>query len=424
MFRARQFTAKTCLVAAFALAMAMSGNAAQANSERVLHTFNYQKDGAVASGLIADRDGNLYGTNYGGGRKGYSGLGTVFGLAPDGTYTVLYKFTAKLKNGNSPASGLARDKAGNLYGTTQDGGAGYDICYDFGCGTIFKLAPDGSETVLHKFKFSDGAFDGAEDNNTPILDADGNLYGTTSHGGNQSCYEGCGVVYKLTPKGKLTVLHSFNGDDGANPSGPLIADANGDLYGTTWNGGDSHNCTGASCGVIFELAADGTFTVLHSFQESDGAAPFGPLVRDAEGNLYGSTIGGGDNSCDSDGDGCGVVFKLAPDGTLTVLHKFTGGSDGGFPQDGLIADGSGNLYGTTVSGGIPDCVVGGLIGCGVVFTFAPDGTETVLHSFDDNNGGYDTGEGPLIMDKRGNVYGTTWDGGANGDGTIFEVKTK
>ncbi|HEY3779287.1 MAG TPA: choice-of-anchor tandem repeat GloVer-containing protein [Rhizomicrobium sp.] len=117
------------------------------------------------------------------------------------------------------------------------------------------------------------------------------------------------------------------------------------------------------------------------------------------------------------------MFKLAPDGTLAVLHEFTGGSDGGFPVDGLIADGSGNLYGMTASGGIGDCVDGTLVGCGIAFKFTPDGTETVLYSFDDNNnGGYYPSDGPLLLDKHGNLYGTNFYGGANGNGTIFEIK--
>jgi uncharacterized repeat protein (TIGR03803 family) len=389
----------------------------------VLYSFCSQfdcDDGFIPSGLIRDSDGNLYGANYSGG-SGYE-VGNVFRLGADGAYGALYVFGVKRRNGNSPSSDLVRDKAGNLYGTTAYGGTGYDVCYMVGCGTIYKVAPDGTETVLHRFKFSDGAFYGT-DGGTPIFDGAGNLYGTTVHGGNQGCYEGCGIVYKLTPTGKLKVLHAFNESDGYFPGGPLIADASGNLYGVTAAGGDSTNCEGVACGTVFELAADGTFTLLHSFQESDGFEPFGPLVRDAAGNLFGIAIGGGDNSCGSDGDGCGAVFKLAPDGTLTVLHSFTGGSDGGFPVDGLVGDGSGNLYGMTASGGIGDCVDGTLVGCGVVFKFASDGTETVLYSFDDNNnGGYYPSYGPLLLDKRGNLYGTTFYGGANGYGTIFKVQ--
>ncbi|HEY3778806.1 MAG TPA: choice-of-anchor tandem repeat GloVer-containing protein [Rhizomicrobium sp.] len=410
---------KTFPIAGFALAIVIPPGAAQADSERVLHSFNYEKDGDIPSGLISDRDGNLYGTNYAGGRRGYSGLGTVFGLAPDGTYTVLYRFTAKLKNGNSPTEGLTRDKARNLYGTTSYGGGGYDVC-EFGCGIVFKLAPDGSETVLHRFQGSDGA----DPDSSLTLDADGNLYGTTFHGGSRNCGQGCGVVFKLTPKGRLTVLHAFTGDDGANPSDALIADRNGYLYGITKNGGVSQNCLGVACGTLFELAPDGTLTVLHSFQSYDGATPAGPLVRDADGNLFGVTVGGGDNNCDPDLDGCGVLFQLAPDGTLAVLHEFSDGSDGGFPEGGLIADNAGNFYGTSYNGGLHDCVQGSDAGCGLVFKFAPDGTETVLHSFDNDDGGFHPSVGALIMDKRGNLYGTTWGGGANGAGTVFEVKTK
>lgn len=395
---------------------------ADAAGLKVLHSFTGGKDGLIPSGVTPDDAGNLYGTTYAGGRKGLYSQGTVFSLSPDGTYGELYDFKSRPRDGQDPASGVARDKAGNLYGTTPYGGAGYDVCYQIGCGTIFKVAPDGTETVLHRFKFDDGAFDGADGNNSPILGRDGSLYGTTTHGGSQNCYDGCGVVYKLTSKGKLRLLHSFSGNDGYFPDGPLVADQNGNLYGVTTSGGGNEACNGTSCGTIFELTADGTFRVLHAFQESDGAVPWGPLVRDADGNLFGVTVGGGDNSCDPDRDGCGVVFKLAPDGTLTVLHEFTGGSDGGFPNDGLVTDGSGNLYGMTVSGGIQDCEDGGIPGCGVVFKIGLDGTETVLYSFDSNDGGFDPGEGPLLLDRRGNLYGTTWEGGAYGYGTIFKIR--
>ncbi|HEY3779288.1 MAG TPA: choice-of-anchor tandem repeat GloVer-containing protein [Rhizomicrobium sp.] len=241
---------KALSTAGFALAVAIPPGAAHANSEKVLYNFCSQADcddGFIPSGLIRDSDGSLYGANYSGG-SGYE-VGDVFRLGADDAYSVLYVFGIKRRNGNSPSSDLVRDKAGNLYGAAAYGGAGYDVCYMVGCGTIYKVAPDGTETVLHRFKFSDGAFYGT-DGGTPIFDGAGNLYGTTAHGGNQSCYEGCGVVYKLTPKGKLTVLHSFNGADGGYfPAGPLIADKNGNLYGVTTAGGDSTNCEGTACGT-------------------------------------------------------------------------------------------------------------------------------------------------------------------------------
>jgi uncharacterized repeat protein (TIGR03803 family) len=396
----------------------------QADNEQVLYNFDFHTAN-VTSGVIRDGNGNLYGTGYGGGPDD---LGTVFRVTPDGTFTALYNFTSDPEDGNSPASGVARDSVGNLYGITQYGGGGYGYC-PYGCGIIFKVAPDGTETVLYRFTGPDGAFGFGSYNNTPILDGQGNLYGTTFYGGRQGCNNGaCGVVYKLTPTGTLTVLHVFTGgSDGGHPTGPLIADSNGNLYGTTAVGGNFGCGEGYGCGVIFEVASDGTFSVLHSFRQSDGDLPVGPLVRDANGNLYGATGFGGDLSCDPYGDGCGVVFKLAPDGTLTVLHQFTGSlgdaPGGDVPSDGLIADPAGNLYGMTEGGGILDCQDEGDPGCGVAFKISPDGTETVLYSFDNNAGGSFPREGPLVIDNSGNLYGTTWWSGAYGLGTLFSLST-
>ncbi|HTT84608.1 MAG TPA: choice-of-anchor tandem repeat GloVer-containing protein [Rhizomicrobium sp.] len=412
-------TRKMYLAAGLALAVATPLGAAQANKERVLYSFSGGDICCIPSGLIRDHDGNLYGTTFDGGNDGQ---GTVFRLAPDGTYTTLYAFAGG-SDGANPGSGLARDRSGNLYGVTSDSGGGYDVC-ELGCGTIFKVAPDGTETVLHTFTGSDGA--DAGNDNAPILDKHGNLYGTTFGGGNfypncPSVY-GCGVVYELTPAGTLTVLHAFDGADGQGPAGPLIADKSGNLYGVTVDGGDSSSCLGIACGTVFELTSGGSFTVLHSFQNDDGASPTGPLVLDESGKLLGTTVGGGDLKCGTELEGCGVLFRLTPDGKLAVLHEFEDASDGGFPEGGLIADGSGNLYGTTNSGGIPHCDIDGSPGCGVVFKFNPGGTEKVLYSFDDNDGGYEPSEGPLAMDRRGNLYGTTWQGGTGGEGTIFRVR--
>ena len=243
-----------------------------------------------------------------------------------------------------------------------------------------------------------------------IADSAGNLYGTTSGGG--ASYKG--VVFKLAPDGTETVLHSFPGfpSDGNSPYAGLIADSAGNLYGTTLSRDSvSH------AGVVFKLAPNGTAgwteTVLHSFTgfPTDGALPYAGLIADSAGNLYGATTGGG-------ASGQGVVFKLAPDGTETVLHAFTGGSDGAYPGVGpLIADSAGNLYGTTQ--------VGGASGQGVVFKLAPNGTggwtESVLYSF---TGGSDGGQpfyGSLIADGAGNLYGTTVGGGASGAGVVFKL---
>jgi uncharacterized repeat protein (TIGR03803 family) len=379
-------------VAAFCTALILAAPAitSAAITETVLHSFaGGPSDGADArAGLIVDGAGNLYGTTL---RGGASDNGVVFKLAPDGTEMVLHPFAGGDSDGAFPFGGLIADGAGNLYGTTAGGGAGF--------GVVFKLAPNGTETVL--YSFTGPPVDGANPLAGLIADGASNLYGTTELGG--SAAFGSGVVFKLAPDGTETVLHSFAGanSDGAFPEAGLIADGAGNLYGTTSQGGVSNN------GVVFKLAPNGIETVLHSFAggPSDGADARAGLIVDGAGNLYGTTLRGGasDN---------GVVFKLAPDGTETVLYSFAG-VDGSGPLAGLIADRAGNLYGTTSGGGAS--------GRGVVFKLAPNGIETVLHSF---AGSPSDGASPLaglIADRAGNLYGTTAGGGASSNGAVFKL---
>ena len=322
--------------------------------------------------------------------------GTVFKLDPSGNETVLYEFKGG-SDGGAPWAHLLMDAAGNLYGTTIVAGA-------YKAGTVFKLDPSGNETVLHSFNGSDGCepFAGL------IMDAQGNLYGTTIFCG---AY-GWGTVFKLDPSGNVKVLHSFNGSDGAVPYASLLMDAAGNLYGTTYAGGSSSNtCAyGIGCGTVFKLDSSGNETVLYRFTGgSDGAEPFAGLHMDAAGNLYGATVYGG-------AYGYGTVFKLDPSGKETVLHSFRG-SDGRYPGAGVIVDAGGDLYGTTYQGGA--------YGSGTVFKLDPSGNETVLHSFNHSDGYY---PGALMMDAKGNLYGTAFYGGAfcsgssGGCGTIFEIQ--
>jgi uncharacterized repeat protein (TIGR03803 family) len=312
-------------------------------------------------GLIADAAGYLFGTSLANGEHIH---GTVFRLAPDGTYRLLHSFCSKpnCSDGRGPFGAPLTDPAGNLYGTTYDGG-------EHGFGTVFKLAPDGTYTVLHSFAL---ASDGASPFAGLIADSAGDLYGTTFQGGRHNG----GTVFKLAPDGTgFRVLHSFDSSDGANPYAGLIADASGHLYGTTHYGGGA-GCGSLGCGVVFGLATDGTeFRVLHSFDFSNGARPIAGLIADAAGNLYGTTFVGSNPICvNTPVNGCGVVFKLAPDGTYTVLYSFSGGSDGYFPTAGLVADRAGNLYGTTIHGG-PRCGDDGY-GCGTVFKLSGTGFVT------------------------------------------------
>jgi uncharacterized repeat protein (TIGR03803 family) len=335
------------------------------------------------------------------------------GAARASTYKIIHQFEVP----KYPEGNLTMDAAGNLYGTTYQGGdttACPSIGPGFGCGVVWKLAPNGALTVLHEFT---GGEDGALPEAGLTTDTAGNFYGTTTWGGSGSCssgnYHGCGVVFKLAlnPDGTWTesVLYSFTGGaDGANPTAGVIFDATGNLYGTAGGGAGNR-------GAVFKLALnpDGTWTesVLYSFTGgADGNGPAAGLVFDPDGNLYGTTTAGGSGPCSgSNYHGCGVVFKLAPnpDGTWTesVLHSFTWGPDGRLPEAGLIFDAHGNLYGTTYWGGAQT----GGYGCGVVFKLAPkpDGTwgESVLHRF-----AYTDGCGPsasLTFDAANNLYGTT-----------------
>lgn len=433
----RRFGLALALAAGAALAMATLTwpGGADAASLSVLYSFQGGSDGALPlGGLITGSDGLLYGTtSYGGGGSQcsvvYGGCGTVFLLSPAGQETELYSFSGG-SDGASPSQSLLQDSAGNLYGTASIGGNLSD-CGGTGCGTAFELASGGTFTVLHSFA---GGSDGA---NPDALIAAGAFYGTTPYGGNGcSQYGGCGTVYELGSNGTETPLYSFQGgSDGAVPYANLVADSQGNLYGTTSQGGGT-GCYGSGCGTIFKLAPDGSETVLYAFTGgNDGAYPESALTFDSAGNLYGTAGAGGGALCFS-GAGCGTVFELAPNGTFTVLYAFQGGTDGAGPYTAsLVADSQGNLYGTTYYGGSPDiCPItncGGPCngdGCGTVFEVTPDGTETVLYAF---TGGAD-GTFPEnlawgVSTSSGELFGTTVYGGnlgdcaGNGCGVVFEL---
>jgi uncharacterized repeat protein (TIGR03803 family) len=321
-------------------------------------------------------------------------------------FRVLYAFTGQA-DGGIPGP-VILDSAGNLYGTTLVGGD-LDCLRGLGCGAVFKLDETGKETVLYRFT---GGPDQEDPNGGLVRDAVGNLYGTT-----QGFNAGFGTVFKLDSDGEQTVLHAFTGGmDGRLPFAGVVRDAAGNLFGTTNIGGVSGN------GTVFEVDADGKETILHSFAGgADGYEPFGGLVRDEAGSLYGTTAQGGDRACS-----CGTVFRLETDGEETVLHRFTGGLDGAVPGTTLVQDAGGNLYGTTSQGGGTGCANAG---CGTVFKLDTTGKETVLYRF---KGGAD-GAGPsagLILDAAGNLYGATGAGGdlncssqlaPAGCGTVFKL---
>jgi uncharacterized repeat protein (TIGR03803 family) len=238
-----------------------------------------------------------------------------------------------------------------------------------------------------------------------VRDSAGNLYGTTAVGGAFLM----GTVFKLDTSGAMTILHSFNGPDGAGPYSRLVRDTAGNLYGTTLRGGSNAD------GTVFKLDPAGNEVVLYNFAGTpDGEAPFGSLVRDSTGNVYGTTYLGG-------AYGFGTVFKVDPTGAETVLYSFTGLADGGLPWAGVVRDAAGNLYGTTVSGGDLTCFPPA--GCGTVFKLDAAGNETVLHSFGPSfSGDGNFPVGRLMRDAAGNLFGTAQNGGAYGQGTIFKLK--
>jgi uncharacterized repeat protein (TIGR03803 family) len=404
---------------AILLAILLFAGGALAATEKVLYSFKGGSDGTNPStGLIADQAGNLYGTTTDGGTGPCTGgCGTVFQLTPPGapagdwTETVIYNFQAD-KDGAGPMAGLVMDQAGNLYGTTLGGGAFLD-------GTAFQLtppaAPDGAwtETVIHTFS---GSPDGEYPVAPMIFDSAGNLYGTTVFGGGQSSL---GTVFQLMPPAAPggawteTVLYRFTGrNDGLDPEAGLIMDRNGALYGTTI--GDT----------VFKLTPPPpgqtawTLKVLYSFT---GGGDRGPLsagnLLAGNGVLYGTQKFGGSRA------NAGTVFQLTPPAqggpwTETPIHKFAGGRDGAYPLAGVITDRQGNLYGTTSGGGAS--------GNGTVFKLTPPAapgaswTETILHSFAGGSDGSGPGAG-LIFGKGGALYSTTAGGGALGKGTVFKV---
>src|SRR5208282_683052 len=329
--------------------------------ETTLHTFKGGKDGsAPSSGVVRDQAGNLYGTTINGG-KGAGSLGVVYTLDPTGKETILHYFPKTPKDGIAP-DGVVLDSQGNLYGTTIEGpGKGCG----FGCGIIFKLNKAGKETIATRFNET-----GYWQAGYLVRDAAGNEYGVTGIGGGTGCGGiGCGAVFKVDTAGKLSVVYAFQGgSDGIEPNGPVVIDKAGNLYGVTWEGGNTGPCPPSGCGTVYKIDKTGKETVLHKFSLGDGFLPYGALVLDSKGNLYGTTFAGG-ASCPV--SGCGTVYKLDKKGKETVLYSFTGQTDGGFPLAGLVRDEAGNLYGTAYNGGYTKTGLCFPSGCGVVFKLTP-----------------------------------------------------
>jgi uncharacterized repeat protein (TIGR03803 family) len=378
-----------CLLAA-AIALSTPSPSAQAQTFTVLHSFTgTANDGDYPQAApILDLKGNLYGVALGGAFGG----GMIFKVSSTGHETVLYSFKG-YPDGNVPDSISFRDSAGNLFGTTYQGGAN-------SFGMVFRLDTQGSETIVYSFCPSKpctmGAYPGG------VIRDNGNLYGITFAGGDFSCaMTGCGTVFGINRKGVQTVLHAFGGSgDGNMPNRGLVRDESGNLFGTTASGG------AYGYGTVFELAATGQESVKYSFDgAANGSQPYGGLYRDAEGNLYGTTSQGGVYNY-------GTVFKVTTLGKHVVLHSFRGGVYGAYPYAGVITDAQGNVFGTTYQGGSDNY--------GTVFKIdVSSGNLTVLHSFSgEKDGAYPFG---VTNDANGTLYGTTYQGGAYNYGTVFEL---
>jgi len=423
-------------LAAVTIALAVG---ARAQTETVLYSFTGGADGNQPNGVIADGAGNLYGTTTFGGNLsksncGSNGCGTVFELSPAAggwQLTTLYTFNGGA-DGLFPVGNLARDQSGNLYGVTFAGGALYGPCHGYGgCGVVFEVSPASSGwvfTVLHTFRGADGAipYSGL------TLDSSGNLYGTTSQGGQPGCVDlGCGVVFELSPTSSGWIyksIHIFAEAESSDPQAGVILDPSGNLYSATVYGGSIL----PNYGTVFELSpiSGGGWgkTILHGFSARRDGWYGGNLIFDTVGNLYGATQFAGDlNACNH--SGCGVVFQLSQDSTGwkdTVLHTFTG-PDGWAPAS-LILEKSGNLYGATAAGGNFNNCYGNGNGCGVVFKLSPSSQgwqENVLYNFHGNT----DGESPvsIIAGPDGSIYGATLYGGGTGCygygcGTVFQLK--
>ena len=403
----RMLTIRITLATIAATLFAASGGA----SEKVIHNFAVaDTDGYFPlANLVFDGAGNLYGTTQEGGSEGF---GTVFEMTPNGsggwTEKVLHNFYISRSDGQTPFAGLVFDRDGNIYGTTEQGGSR-------AAGVVFEMTPNAgggwTERVIHNFGVGE---DGRSPEAGLIFDGAGNLYGTTVLGGT----EGDGTVFEMTPDGsggwRERVIHNFGmGDDGQQPYASLIFDGAGNLYGTTGGGFFGGYDT------VFEMTPDGsggwTEKVIHNFgMGDDGQQPNASLIFDGAGNLYGTTYYGG-----TENDG--TVFEMTPNGSggwsERVLHNFgISNDDGRQPYAGLIFDGAGNLYGTTV--------LGGTEGDGTLFEMTPNGsggwTDKVRHNFGMGNDGVHP-HASLIFDGAGNLYGTTEIGGSRDDGTVFEV---
>jgi uncharacterized repeat protein (TIGR03803 family) len=347
---------------------------AAASHFRVLYNFAGKPDAFGPLCALRDTQGTLFGISGGGGTNDF---GTIFKLTSDGTETVLYSFTKAPPRGN-----FVMDGSGNFYGATlsskNDGG------------TIFKVSPDGTKTVLHTFPeegFNDASPSGV------AMDSKGNLFGATQGGGQFEF----GTVFEIAANGEFSTLHSFSDADGIGPSG-ITLDAAGNLYGTAFQGG------AVEVGTLYKITPSGDFTVLHSFDgQHEGYSPDGQVAIDAQGNLFGTLTEGGDF-------GDGTLFKYDTSGKFSILHEFQGSpKDAAYPWGNLVVESNGKIFGVTQKGGENQK--------GTVFKLTRRGKFSILHSFD---GEYP--EACLVSDHMAHLFGTALNGGSLNSGTLFRAQ--
>lgn len=389
-----------------------------------LFTFD-ETDGAqpMYMALVQGIDGELYGTTSIGGTATqcyYGGCGTVFRITPAGVLTVLYSFCVgdDCLGGTAPQAGLVLATDGNFYGTTATS-------------SVFRITSKGSLTTIFNICYAGVCKNGQNPWAPVIQGSNGNLYGTASSGGHCSQPGGCGTLFEVSTQGTLVRVYRFcseaNCPDGRNPYAPLVQGTDGNFYGTTAFGGVN------DAGTLFKVIPQGVLTTLHSFCSqpncSDGEVPTASLIQASDGNLYGTTFYGGNSNC-AFSNSCGTIFKITPDGILTTVYRFceqVNCPDGSNPWAGLIQGTDGNFYGTTPYGGadLVDCS-NNFPGCGTVFQITPEGVLTTLHSFSNIDGA--APQGGLLQATNGIFYGTTTLGGklnclypSGSCGTVFSI---
>jgi uncharacterized repeat protein (TIGR03803 family) len=390
---------------AFVVFLVCAASAIEAQAQTFTTLVNFDgKNGAnpLYMSLAQGTDGNFYGTTKTGGTNNCSGglgCGTVFKITSSGTLTTIYTFCSQTgcTDGYFPYAGLVLGD-GNFYGTTYTGG--YTICGNIRepCGTVYKITAEGALTTLLDFDGSGGE----QPIGRLIQGTDGNFYGPTIDGGTF----GRGTVFRMTPQGTLTAIHSFNGADGSQPLAGVIQASDGALYGTTSLGGASGG------GTVFRITRSGKLTTLFSFCANcpDGDYPRADLVQGIDGDLYGTTAGG-------ESKDYGTVFAMTLAGKLKTLHRFSG-TDGSYPSAALVQATDGNFYGATAEGGDLECNAPNG-GCGTLFGMTPQGTLTTLHVFELTDG---LGpQGALLQSTDGRLYGTTVSGGSSNEGTVFSL---